>query len=78
MDKKDLLMTLKIERDYAKRQALQEIGILRGILDKVEQRVVDGSIIADDGLQGNEWRLYKALSNLEQMNTHIKNINELK
>jgi hypothetical protein len=67
-------MTLKVERDYSERQVLQAINTLRNILDRVEERVKDGSIRADDGLQGNEWRLYKELSNLERYNDFIKRL----
>ena len=69
-----LLMRYKTERDYSERQVLQSVVMLRRILDDIERKVQSGNIRADDGLQGNEWRLYKELSNLEQLNKFVKEI----
>lgn len=77
MEKKDLLMTLEIKRDYSERQVLQSIKTLRGILDRVEQAIKDDNVRADDGLQGNEWRLYKELSNLERLDEFIKELKNM-
>lgn len=77
MDKKEiLLMKYKAEQEYSKRQVLQSIRVLRGILDRVESGVNSGNIRADDGLQGNEWRLYKELSNLERLNEFVKDLSK--
>lgn len=69
-------MMLKTERDYSERQVLKTIETLRNILNRVEEKVKSGDVKADDGLQGNEWRLYKELSNLERYNDFIKKIEE--
>jgi hypothetical protein len=74
MNKDFLLMRYQTERDYSERQVLQSIVMLRRILDDIERKVQSGDVRADDGLQGNEWRLYKELSNLEQLNKFIKEI----
>lgn len=78
MTKKEmLLLKLESERDYSQRQVLESIGTLRSILDRIERGVESGKVNADDGLQGNEWRLYKELSNLERLNAFIKEIDKL-
>lgn len=78
MDKKDFyLATMKVERDYSERQVLQSIGVLRGILNKIEEEVQNGEANADSGLQGNEWRLYKELSNLERYDKFIKDFEKM-
>lgn len=77
LEKKDLLLMLKAERDYAERSALAELKILRGILDRVEIGIKEGTIRADDGLQGNEWRLYKYTTSLERLNEEIENLENL-
>jgi hypothetical protein len=74
----ELLIRLKPERDYSERQVLREINTIRSILDRNEKGVKEGTVKADDGLQGNEWRLYKELSNLERYNEIIKELEELK
>jgi|GEM_PF-4046650 len=75
MDKKDmLLMKLESERDYSKRQVLQSINTLKNILNSLEKNIDEDSIKADEGMQGNEWRLYKELSNLERLNSFIKEV----
>lgn len=79
MDKREmLLIKVESERDYSKRQVLQSITTLRRILDNLEKKVNEDDVNADDGLQGNEWRLYKELSNLEQLNGFVKELEKLK
>ncbi|MEK4025449.1 hypothetical protein [Sporosarcina sp. FSL W7-1283] len=78
MDKKEMILTtIKVERDYSKRQVLQSIKVIRRILDQVEEEVDNGNVRADNGLQGNEWRLYKELSNLERYNQFIEELEKL-
>lgn len=78
MDKKEMLLeTLKVERDFSKRQVLQSVATLRRLLDIIEEGANKGNIRADDGFQGNEWRLYKELSNLERLNEFIKELEKL-
>jgi len=77
MEKKDFLMTLKIDRDHSKRQVLQEIAILKKRLSELESKVENGEAVADDGLQGNEWRLYKELSNLEKLNSFLESMKQV-
>lgn len=77
MDKKMLLMQLNVEKEYSERQVRQSIGVLRDILDRVEQGLDSGEVRADDGLQGNEWRLYKELSNLEKVNGFLEQLERL-
>ncbi len=74
MDKELLLTKLKVERDYSEQQVLQSIKTLRNILERIEEGIQNNNVRADDGLQGNEWRLYKELSNLEQLNKFIKEL----
>lgn len=77
MKKEHLLIQTQVERDYSKRQVKDEIKILREILDRIERRVESNEVRADDGFQGNEWRLYKELSNLERLNVFLKDIKNL-
>lgn len=70
-------MTLKIDRDHSKRQVLQEIAILKKRLSELESKVENGEAVADDGLQGNEWRLYKELSNLEKLNSFLESMKQV-
>ena len=78
MDQKEvMLMKYQAEQEYSKRQVLQSINILRGILNRIETSVNSGDVRADDGLQGNEWILYKELSNLEQLNKMVNDLNKL-
>ena len=77
MDKQNTLIMLQAEREYSERQVKQSIQTLRGILDRVERDVESGDVNANDGLQGNEWRLYKELSNLEMLTKFIKQLEKL-
>lgn len=70
-------MKYQSEKDYSKRQVLQSIETLRNVLNRIEHGVMSDDIKANDGLQGNEWRLYKELSNLEQINKFISDLNRL-
>lgn len=72
MNKNEMaLVKYKTEQEYSKRQVLNSIEMLRSILDRVEKGVIENKACADDGLQGNEWRLYKELSNLEKLNDFV-------
>lgn len=77
MDKQNALILLKVDREYSERQVRQSIKTLRGILDRVEQDIESGDVNANNGLQGNEWRLYKELSNLEMLTKFIKQLEKL-
>lgn len=77
MKKEHLLIQTQVERDYSKRQVKDEIKILREVLDRIERRVESNDVRADDSFQGNEWRLYKELSNLERLNGFLEDIKNL-
>lgn len=77
MDKQNTLIMLQADREYSERQVKQSIQTLRGILDRVEQDIESGDVNANNGLQGNEWRLYKELSNLEMLTKFIKQLEKL-
>lgn len=77
MKKKDLIMDVKISRDNAERKVFREIDTLKDILTDLEQRLKEGKVNADYGLQGNEWKLYKELSNLERLNEFIYELENL-
>lgn len=78
MEKKFMVLeTLRAERDYCKRQVLQNITVLRRILDRVEGSVHEGRVNADDGFQGNEWRLYTELARLEKLNGFIDDLKKI-
>lgn len=78
MEKVDLdIQMLKVEKDYSERQVRQAIKTLRGILDRVEKDLEEGRAVADNGLQGNEWRLYKELSNLEMKTQFLETLNRI-
>lgn len=77
MKKEHLLVQIQVERDYSERQVKDEIKILREVLDRIERRVESNDIRADDSFQGNEWRLYKELSNLERLNGFLEDIKNL-
>lgn len=66
MDKLEMIMeTLKIEKEYSERNVKEAIKTLRGILDRIERGIEEGNPSSEQGLQGNEWRLYTELANLE-------------
>lgn len=77
MGKQNTLIMLQADREYSERQVKQSIQTLRGILDRVEQDIESGDVNANNGLQGNEWRLYKELSNLEMLTKFIKQLEKL-
>lgn len=71
------IQMLKVEKDYSERQVRQAIKTLRDILDRVEKDLDEGRAVADNGLQGNEWRLYKELSNLEMKTQFLETLNRI-
>lgn len=78
MNKEDTLEKLKIDREFCERQVRQSIATIRSILNRVEDDLDNQSVKADNGLQGNEWRLYKELSNLERLDDFIKTLENMK
>lgn len=77
MDKQDLIETVEGDKRHAERAVKKEIEVIRGILNRIESDLENDKIYADNGLQGNEWRLYKELSNLERLNEFIEQLKEI-
>lgn len=77
MNIEDVLVLLKADREYTEMQVRHSIGMLRGILDRVETDLDEGRVQALNGLQGNEWRLYSMLSKLEMEERFIKQLEEM-
>ena len=78
MNKEDLLETINGNKEFVKRNIKKEIDVIRSILNYIESSLEDDNFHADNGLQGNEWRLYKELSNLERLNEFSKQVGKLK
>lgn len=75
MEAKEIMVAkLEAERDYSKREALQQVAMLRGVLDRLEVKIENNTAKAHDSFQGNEWKLYKELSNLERYNGFIEEL----
>lgn len=74
MNINSLILKTKVEQEYSERQVKQSIKTIRSILDRIEIGIENNTIKADEGLQGNEWVLYKELSNLERLNAFIKQL----
>ena len=77
MNKVDLIDTIKGDKAHCKRMIKKEIEVIRNILNRVEASLDDDNFYADNGLQGNEWRLYKELSNLERLNEFSKQVEKI-
>lgn len=77
MSNENLLVRLTVDKEYSERQVLQSIKTLRGILDRIETAVETNTAKAYDGLQGNEWRLYTELANLERLTEFIGTVEKM-
>lgn len=79
MDKNTLIRNIEIDLEHTERKIKHEINELKNSINRIEERMEEGRLIADDSPQGNEWRLYKHLAKYEEKKDllkHIKMIDE--